>query len=123
MPLAFRYEIKPTVEQQNKMFEILRLCRRLYNSALEERKTAWENEHKSITYSQQQNDLPTLKNQNPEFMKVHAQVLQDVLRRLDTAYTNFFEKRAGYPHFKSRDYYSSFTYPQVDNVAKTFSAL
>jgi putative transposase len=43
-----------------------------------------------------------------------------VLRRLDHAYQNFFEDRAGYPKFRNRDNYRSFTYPQVDVVRETF---
>lgn len=42
---------------------------------------------------------------------------------MDTAFQHFFEKRAGYPKFKSRDNYKSITYPQVDAVVKTFTKL
>jgi putative transposase len=48
---------------------------------------------------------------------VHSQVLQDVLRRLDKAFVNFFKRikkgeKAGYPRFKGKNRYDSFTYPQ-----------
>jgi len=48
---------------------------------------------------------------------VHSQVLQDVLRRLDKTFTNFFRRikkgeKAGYPRFKGNNRYDSFTYPQ-----------
>ncbi len=78
---------------------------------------------KGLTYNQQQNALPTFVKQNPEYKQVHSQILQDVLRRLDSAYQHFFAKEAGYPRFKNRDHYTSFTYPQVDKVKKTFSRL
>jgi len=42
---------------------------------------------------------------------VHSQVLQDVLKRLDTSFVNFFEGRTKYPHTKN--YVSSITYPQA----------
>jgi len=42
---------------------------------------------------------------------VHSQVLQNVLKRLDTSFVNFFEGRTKYPHTKN--YVSSITYPQA----------
>jgi putative transposase len=37
-----------------------------------------------------------------------------VLRRLDTAFANFFEGRAKYPKFKKHGNYRSVTFPQID---------
>ena len=61
-------------------------------------------------------EMPELKNAFPEYRSIHSQVLQDVARRTDRAYDNFYrrirEKRngkhikAGFPRFKS------ITYPQ-----------
>ncbi|MFZ5642461.1 MAG: RNA-guided endonuclease InsQ/TnpB family protein [Bacillota bacterium] len=50
----------------------------------------------------------------PEYKQVNAQVLQDCLQRLDDAFQRFFNGLAGYPHYKGRDHYRSFTYPQAD---------
>ncbi len=120
MILVYSFEIRPTPEQEQKMFHTLKLCRHLYNRSLEERITTYKETGQGVTYSMQQNKLPALKKESPEYKTVHSQVLQDVLRRLDAAYQNFFEKRAKYPKFKNRDSYRSFTYPQVDNVSETF---
>lgn len=120
MQIVYRFEIRPTQEQEQKMFCTLKLCRHLYNKSLEERIATYKATGKGVTYSMQQNSLPSLKKENPEYKTVHSQVLQDVLRRLDLAYKNFFEGRAGYPQFKDRDRYRSFTYPQVDAVRETF---
>lgn len=103
------------------MFHILKLCRKLYNYALNERQETYKETGKGLTYNQQQNTLPVFVKENPEYKQVHSQVLQDALRRLDSAYQRFFAGEAGYPRFKNRDHYTSFTYPQVDNVKKTFS--
>ncbi|KKM12009.1 transposase [Clostridiales bacterium PH28_bin88] len=120
MQIVYRFEIRPTQEQEQKMFRTLRLCRHLYNRSLEERRATYKATGKSVTYSIQQNSLPAFKKENPEYRTVHSQVLQDVLRRVDRAYQNFFEGRAGYPRFRNRDNYRSFTYPQVDVVRETF---
>jgi len=44
-----------------------------------------------LTYAEQANALPEMKKENPELATVHSQVLQDVLKRLDTSFMNFFE--------------------------------
>jgi putative transposase len=54
---------------------------------------------------------------SPVLHAVHSQVLQDVLRRLDKTFKNFFTRvknseKAGYPRFKGGNRYHSFTYPQ-----------
>lgn len=121
MQFVYRFEIHPTHEQEQKLFYILKLCRKLYNHALNERKTAYKESGQGLTYRQQQNALPIFVEANPEYKKVHSQVLQDVLHRLDFAFQRYFAKEAGYPRFKNRDHYRSFTYPQVDAVKKTFS--
>src|SRR5205823_6326527 len=96
----------------------LELCRELYNSALQERSQAYKLAGKSITYSQQQNQLPEIKKVRTDLNEVHSQVLQDTLRRLDNAFHRFFdrvkegEKEAGYPRYKGKHRYKSITYPQ-----------
>jgi putative transposase len=54
----------------------------------------------------------------PEYAEVNAQVLQDVVQRVDRAFQAFFRRvkageTPGYPRFHGRDRYNSFTYPQV----------
>ena len=121
MQIVYRYEAYPSREQEEKLFYTLKLCRKLYNHALNERQVTYKETGRGLTYNQQQNKLPAFVKANPEYSHVHSQVLQDVLRRLDSAYQRFFAKEAGYPRFKNRDHYTSLTYPQVDNVKKTFS--
>jgi putative transposase len=48
--------------------------------------------------------------------EVSAQALQGSLHRLDDAFTNFFEKRAESPNFKSKFGRQSFTLPQYSRV-------
>jgi len=123
MQITYSFRIYPTLEQVAKLNNWLNLCRKLYNLALEERQTRWKTEKKSISYKDQQNKLPAFKKEYPEYKEVHSQVLQDALRRVDTAYKNFFTGRAGYPRFKGRDRYTSVTYPQVDKVSGVFARL
>ncbi|WP_131849691.1 hypothetical protein [Baia soyae] len=64
----------------------------LYNTALEQRKFAYRHRNISVSYSMQQNELPQLKKELPDFKQVQSQVLQDVLRRLDKAFKAFFRR-------------------------------
>ena len=53
--------------------------------------------------------LPYLKKARPWFTEIDSTVLQQNVKRLDTAYKNFFEGR-GFPNFKNRSNFTSFTY-------------
>ncbi len=114
---TFKYKLKPTPEQERALEQVLWRCRALYNAALEERKTAWERCHLSVNYYEQKAELPDLKVACPEFAEVNAQVLQDVILRMDRAFQAFFRRlkageAPGYPRFQGRGHYNSFTYPQ-----------
>jgi putative transposase len=62
--------------------------------------------------------LPGIKEAMPEYADVNAQVLPDVVLRVERAFQAFFRRvkngeTPGYPRFHGRDRYTSFTYPQV----------
>jgi putative transposase len=102
---TFKYTLSPTPAQQQALEVVLSRCRTLYNTALEERKTAWERRSVAISYYQQKAELPDLKLEFPEYAEVHSQVLQDVLLRLEHAFAAFFRRvkhgqTPGYPRFQ-----------------------
>ncbi len=97
--LTRKIRIAPTAEQGQVLCELSEKCRLLYNFALTERQQQWETnrtkpkaERTYITYTKQQNDLPTLKEQYPEYTWVYSKVLQTTLRRLDADYKSFFAR-------------------------------
>jgi putative transposase len=101
---AFKYRFFPTDEQAAQLANTFGCARYVYNQALELRTTAWQQEKKSIGYHTTAAKLTEWKKE-PEkafLSEVSSVVLQQSLRNLDTAFTNFFEKRANYPTFKSR---------------------
>jgi putative transposase len=118
---TFKYKLMPTSEQERALQTVVWRCRTLYNVALEQRKTWWQRgQGKSATYYQQKAALPDLKAACPEYTKVHSQVLQDVLLRLERAFQAFFRRvqtgeTPGYPRFQGRNRYNSFIYPQYGN--------
>jgi putative transposase len=112
---AFKFRLYPSTGQEIVLGSVLESCRLVYNAGLEERKREWEEHGKSVTCLMQLNALPVLKQQ--EGLRVHSQVLQDVLRRLDKAFKGFFRRvkngeKPGFPRFKAKGRYCSFTFPQ-----------
>jgi putative transposase len=117
MRKTFKYRIYPKKETEQKLYWTLDCCRELYNAALSERKDAYKYAGKSISYYDQQNDLPEMKAEiREEYQDIAAHVLQDVLRRLEKAFQHFFRRckngeNPGFPRFQGRNRYDSFTYP------------
>jgi len=112
---SYRYRLYPNKSQESILIFTLETCRRLYNNALAERTDAWKDEQRCVTYRDQQDALPG--NRDEYQQQVHSQVLQDVLRRLRKAFDAFFRRvrngeTPGYPRFKGKGRYDSFTYPQ-----------
>src|SRR5690348_2151413 len=102
---TYVYKLRPTRDQEAKLATTLETCRLLYNRALAERKEAWEQERRSVTFAAQCAALPAQKRENSYLPAVHSQVLQNVVRRLDRSFENYFRRvkigeRAGYPRFK-----------------------
>jgi len=117
MKRTYQFRLYPTKQQKTILTQCLTTCRILYNNGLAERKNTWETHQQSVTYCEQANQLKDAKKTNQFLKTVHSQVLQDVLRRLDKTFKNFFRRikkgeKAGYPRFKGKYRYDSFTYPQ-----------
>ncbi len=114
----FQYRIYPTKKQVSKLNETLDECHWLYNHLLEKRKTSYEQTGKGLSCYQQQATYPILKAERPSLSKVHSQVLQNVAVRIDLAMQAFFRRcrehaeEPGFPRFRGRDRYDSFTFPQ-----------
>ena len=116
---GFKYRLEPTSGQRQLFAQFAGASRFLYNRGLEQRKTLYEKEGKSITYFEQNNELVPLKNdERTIWLKdIHSQVLQQALKNLDTAFQNFFHnvkvgKKPGFPRFKCKGIRDSFRYPQ-----------
>jgi transposase len=92
MRIAYKFRIFPTKAQRTRLEDTLEQCRLLYNAGLEQRRSAYQRQHVSLSKARQQADLPSLKAAYPEFSEVYSQVLQDVLARLDRAFDAFFRR-------------------------------
>jgi putative transposase len=107
-----KYRIYPNAEQEQKLAVQFGHARYVYNQALAARQEHYKKTGKGLSAHQTIVDLVNLKQENPWLKEAVAQVLQQKLRDLDTAYRNFFQKRAGYPKFKSKSDKQTIRYPQ-----------
>ena len=111
---SFQYELRPNGQQAGQMRRFAGACRFVFNKALalqQERRSAGE---KKLSYPQLCQTLTEWKKQ-PELAWLNdapSQSLQQALKNLERAYTNFFEKRAAFPRFKKKGQSESFRYPQ-----------
>ncbi len=123
MVRVYRYRLYPTRGQDAALRETLYRLRELYNAALQERRDAYRQRRATLTCYDQQKSLREVREVRPEYAGIHVHVLQDALTRLDRAYRAFFRRiRAGetpgFPRFKGRDRYQSFTFKEAGNGAK-----
>ena len=102
---AYRFRCYPTPEQEVILARTFGCARFAYNHMLRLRTDAWFKEQKRIDYHATSAALTALKKQ-PEFAwlnEVSSVPVQQALRHLQTAFANFFAKRARYPSFKRKD--------------------
>lgn len=101
---AYRFRMRPNAGQGHALNRMAGARRFVWNWALARWKETYAATGKSISLKQLSAELTDLKGK-PEtawLKECHAQALQQVLADLARAFTNFFERRARYPRFKSR---------------------
>jgi putative transposase len=114
---AFRYPLKLNQQEIAGLEDILLACQRLYNAGLEQRIDAYRKQKKSFSNYDQHLQLTELRAVAPEYKAVGAIILRSSLDRLHRAYSAFFRRikagqTPGFPRFKSRDRYTSFSFPK-----------
>ncbi len=128
---TFEFKLKPTAEQVSIFESWLVACRKVYNYALAERK-AWVNSRKCEAlacnlekeyiipadakrpnFASQCRALTQARKEFPELGAVHVHVLQEALKRLETAFVAMWERGHGFPRFKSTNRMRSFNFKQM----------
>jgi putative transposase len=104
MEQAFRYRVYPTPEQEILLRRTLGCVRLVYNRALNARTEAWYERQEKVDYLKSSALLTEWKKQEDlQFLnEVSSVPLQQGLRHLQKAFSNFFTGRAKYPNFKKR---------------------
>ncbi|MEH2318030.1 RNA-guided endonuclease InsQ/TnpB family protein [Nostoc sp.] len=104
----------PSQEQQIQLAQAFGCARWWWNYALNKSIETYKETGKGLSRVALNAFLPTLKKSVDTvwLADCYSQVLQATTLNLTTAYKNFFEKRAGFPKFKSRHGKQSVQYPQ-----------
>lgn len=115
---TYRFRLAPTKGHVRRLEQTLDLCRWVYHETLAYRKRAWEERREHVGLYATHALLPGWKAQRPELKQVYAHVLQDVQNRMHLAFAAFFrrvkrDEKAGYPRFKGKGWYDSFTFKQA----------
>ncbi|WP_142147012.1 RNA-guided endonuclease TnpB family protein [Streptomyces sp. SLBN-31] len=100
---AFKYRFYPTDAQAAELSRTFGCVRKVYNLALAARTQAWARQER-VSYHQTSAMLTAWKKSEElaYLNEVSSVPLQQALRHLQTAFTNFFGRRARHPRFKSR---------------------
>jgi len=115
--ISLKYRLFPTSCQVRSLEQTLNTCRQTYNWLLSDREESYETKKVSISYFEQKRRITVFRETWEELQNIHSQVLQNVAVRVELAFQAFFRRiksgeKPGYPRYKGKDWYDSFTYPQ-----------
>jgi len=93
-------------------------CRFVYNKALALQKERFERGEKKLGYAGLCKGLTEWRNgvETPWLADAPVHPLQQTLRDLERAYSNFFSRRADFPRFKKKGQSDSFRYPDPKQI-------
>ncbi|MFO7582651.1 RNA-guided endonuclease InsQ/TnpB family protein [Guyparkeria sp.] len=115
---AFKFEARPNGEQQRQMRRFAGSCRFVFNRALALQQQRYEAGEKKLGYAALCKELTAWK-KAPEtewLAQAPSQSLQQAIKDLERAYTNFFKGRAAFPTFKKRGRHDAFRVLQGVNL-------
>jgi putative transposase len=101
---AYKFRFYPTADQETILAQTFGCARFAYNHMLRVRTDAWYDRQERVGYHETSSLLTALK-KDPQYAwlnEVSCVPVQQSLRHLQTAFVNFFAKRAGYPTFRSK---------------------
>jgi putative transposase len=117
---TYEFRLYPNKRQQKRLVGYLDACRLVYNWALADRRDMWQVAKCSTNFYDQSKYLVELKKEFPRLSRIHVHALQTTLKRADLAFQAFFRRckageKPGYPRFKGKDWFSSFSFKEDGN--------
>lgn len=113
---SFKYRLWVNANQERELLIALETHRRLWNECLSLRQMAYEQYGASVSYVDCCRWFTHQRKTNPFYARLNVHCARATLRRLDKAFVAFFRRcqegaaAPGYPRFKGRDCFNSFTY-------------
>ena len=115
---AFKYELMPTGVQQRQMRRFAGSSRFVFNKALALQEERHKRGEKKLGYAGLCRELTAWRNgaETPWLADAPIHPLQQTLKDLERAYSNFFAKRADFPRFKKKGQSDRFRYPDPKQI-------
>ena len=115
---AYKFELRPNGEQVRKLRMFAGSCRYVFNEALKLQIARREQGEKQLTYADLCKVLTGWRHSEPTTWLADAPIhpLQQKLKDLDRAYSNFFAKRAAFPRRKKKGRGDSFRFPAPKQI-------
>lgn len=113
MLLSYKYRLYPTRTQADALAAMLGALCDLYNAALQQRIEAYQRRGITLRYGQQAGELKAVREADDRLAEFSFSAEQQVLRRLDKAFTAFFRRiktkaaKAGFPRFRAKSRFDS----------------
>lgn len=92
----------PTEDQSIKLDQWIGTCRFVYNLALETKIRAWTSAQKNVTCFDLMKQATVLRGEVDWIAECPHQSIESAITNLDSAYTSFFKRGAGFPNFRKR---------------------
>jgi putative transposase len=126
MRKTYQYRLFTTDAQYQALDAQLGEACRLYNAALQERREAYHKHGIALNYYAQANQLKAIRSRGHRGL-ANFSACQDILRRVDKTFQAFFRRvkagqKAGYPRFKSRRRFDSYTFPSYGDGCRLTDA-
>ena len=109
---TYKFKLKLTPKQEDKVDSWINTSRCLYNLALETRNYAYKSKGVSWNYYELSRQLTELRKEFDWIKELPSNMCQDVLERQEKAF-KFFFKGGGFPKFAKKDKYNSITFKNL----------
>ncbi len=115
---AFQFALQPNGQQERQMRRFAGSCRFVFNHALALQQERYAQGEKKLGYAGLCKQLTAWRNRPETAWLADAPVhpLQQALKDLERAYSNFFAKRADFPRFKKKGQHDAFRYPDPKQI-------
>lgn len=125
MHVAYRFRLYPNAAERALFAKHFGCARFAYNYALALKIKTWETEKKNLSQFDLCKVFPKLKKQEETkwLSEVCSHSIQREMANLDAAYTRFFREKKGFPKFKSKRDYNSYSTDVNIKVGEKFVQL
>ena len=106
--IAYKYRFYPTDDQKVLLAQTFGCVRYVYNNILEYRHKEYYQNNNCINYVQTSAKFTEMRKETQWLQAVSFDAIQQGLRNLDRAFSNFFKGQNKYPKFKNRNARQSF---------------